>query len=41
MVATQAAPKLKLPLDLNSKEFANNKYEYYTWMREESPVFSR
>jgi len=39
MVATQIAPKLKLPLDLNSKGFANNKYEYYTWMREESPVF--
>ena len=39
MVATQTAPKLKLPLDLNSKEFANNKYEYYKWMREESPVF--
>ena len=38
MVATQIAPKLKLPLDLNSKEFANNKYEYYKWMREESPV---
>ena len=39
MVATQTAPKLKLPLDLNSKEFANNTYEYYKWMREESPVF--
>ena len=39
MVATQPASKLKLPLDLNSKEFADNKYEYYKWMREESPVF--
>ncbi|NJM99246.1 MAG: hypothetical protein HC800_20780, partial [Phormidesmis sp. RL_2_1] len=39
MVATQTASKLKFPPDLNSKEFADNKYEYYKWMREESPVF--
>ncbi len=40
MVATQkTVSKLQLPLDLNSREFANNKYAYYKWMREESPVF--
>ena len=39
MVATQVPAKLQLPLDLNSTEFANNKYEYYKWMREEAPVF--
>ncbi len=39
MVATQSAAKLHFPPDLNSKEFANNKYAYYKWMREESPVF--
>ena len=39
MIAAQAPSKLQLPPDLNSQEFANNKYEYYKWMREESPVF--
>ena len=39
MITTQTRQKLQLPLDLNSKEFANNKYEYYKWMREEAPVF--
>ncbi len=39
MVTTQTPHKLQLPLNLNSKEFANNKYEYYKWLREESPVF--
>ena len=39
MVTTQTTQKLQLPLDLNSKEFVNNKYEYYKWMREEAPVF--
>ncbi len=39
MVTTQTAQKLQLPLDLGSKDFANNKYEYYKWLREEAPVF--
>lgn len=40
MVSIQAAPSnLKYPPDLNSKEFAYNKYAYYKWMREESPIF--
>lgn len=39
MVMTQTHQKLQLPPDINSKEFANNKYEYYKWMREEAPVF--
>ena len=39
MVTTQASHKLQIPPDLNSEEFANNKYAYYKWLREESPVF--
>ena len=39
MVTTQTHSKLQIPPDLNSKEFANNKYAYYKWLREESPVF--
>ena len=39
MVTTQTPQKLQLPLDLSSKDFANNKYEYYKWLREEAPVF--
>lgn len=39
MVTTQAPHKLQLPLDLNSKEFVNNKYAYYKRLREEAPVF--
>ena len=39
MVATQSPPTLQLPPDLNSRAFANNKYEYYKWLREEAPVF--
>ena len=39
MVTTQTPQKLQLPLDINSKAFASNKYEYYRWMREEAPVF--
>ena len=35
----QTPHKLKIPPDLNSKEFSNNKYEYYKWLREEAPVF--
>jgi len=38
MLATSSID-LKVPPNLNSKEFANNKYEYYKWMREEAPVF--
>ena len=30
---------LKTPPNLNSREFASNKYEYYKWIREEAPVF--
>lgn len=39
MAGIQISSELKLPLDLNSKAFANNKYAYYQWMRENSPVF--
>ena len=39
MVATQTAQKLQLPPDLNSRSFVDNKYAYYKWLREESPVF--
>ncbi|NJN11197.1 MAG: cytochrome P450 [Richelia sp. RM2_1_2] len=39
MIITQVPSKLQFPPDLTSKEFANNKYEYYKWMREEAPVF--
>lgn len=31
--------RLKTPPDLNSKAFAEHKYEYYRWLREEAPVF--
>ena len=39
MVTTQAPFKLQPPSNLNSQEFADNKYAYYKWMREEAPVF--
>ncbi len=39
MITTQTPSKLQFPPDLTSKEFANNKYEYYKWMREEAPIF--
>lgn len=39
MVTKQANHKLQIPRDLDSKEFAHNKYEYYKLLREESPVF--
>ena len=39
MVNTQTAQKLQFPIDLSSKDFANHKYEYYKWLREEAPVF--
>ena len=38
MTTTQAFTKLQTPPNLASKEFANNKYEYYKWMRQEAPV---
>ncbi len=39
MVTKQINNKLQIPPDLDSKEFVQNKYEYYKWLREESPVF--
>ncbi|BAY85213.1 cytochrome P450 like protein [Calothrix parasitica NIES-267] len=39
MLTKQTNHKLQIPPDLDSKEFAQNKYEYYKWLREESPVF--
>lgn len=39
MMTTQPPTKLKTPPDINSRVFYNNKYEYYKWLREESPVF--
>ncbi|MEO2015893.1 MAG: cytochrome P450 [Fuerstiella sp.] len=30
---------IKHPIKLNSKKFNDNKYEYYTWLREEAPVY--
>ena len=30
--------EIKEPIDVNSKEFTNNKYEYYKLLREEYPV---
>jgi len=39
MVTKQTNHRLKTPPDLDSKKFAQNKYEYYKWLREESPVF--
>ena len=38
-MTTQTNQKLQIPADLDSKEFAQNKYEYYKLLREESPVF--
>ncbi len=39
MLTKQISNKLQIPADLDSKAFAKNKYEYYKWLREESPVF--
>ncbi|NEP13977.1 MAG: cytochrome P450 [Symploca sp. SIO2C1] len=30
--------KIKQPINVGSKEFTDNKYEYYKWLREEAPV---
>ncbi len=38
MTTTQTSSTLQTPPDLMSKEFANNKYEYFKWMRTEAPV---
>lgn len=38
MTTTQSFTSLQTPPDLGSKAFANNKYEYYKWMRAEAPV---
>ncbi|MEM6451783.1 MAG: cytochrome P450 [Cyanobacteria bacterium P01_D01_bin.105] len=38
MTTTQTFTNLQTPPDLTSKEFANNKYEYYKWLRQEAPV---
>jgi len=35
---TTSAAKIKRPINLSSKEFANNKYAYYKWLRENEPV---
>jgi cytochrome P450 len=41
MIATKPTPikAMKGPLDLASKEFSDNKYAYYQWLREEAPVY--
>lgn len=39
MTVTQSYNTLTTPPNLNSREFANKKYEYYKWMREKAPVF--
>ena len=38
MTTTKTFSDLQTPPDLTSKEFANNKYEYYKWLRQEAPV---
>jgi len=35
---TITAAEIKKPVNLSSKEFANNKYTYYKWLRENEPV---
>ena len=40
MVTQKTNHKLQIPSNLNSKEFAQNKYEYYKWLREKSPAFN-
>ncbi|MEL6816394.1 MAG: cytochrome P450 [Cyanobacteria bacterium J06598_3] len=39
MDITHAPSQLKFPPDLNTQAFAENKYAYYRWMRENAPVF--
>ena len=38
MTATPTVQSLQTPPDLTSKTFANNKHEYFKWMRTEAPV---
>ena len=41
MIATQPTKnkiEIKEPIDVNSQEFTNNKYEYYKLLPEEYPV---
>lgn len=38
MTTLQTLNNLQTPPDLTSKEFANNKHEYFKWMRQEAPV---
>ena len=44
MITTMTAPRtitnidMKKPLNLSSKEFTDNKYAYYKWLRENDPV---
>ena len=38
MTVTKTANDLQTPPDLLSKAFANNKHEYFKWMRQEAPV---
>lgn len=38
MVIVQKPVELRLPVDISSKDFARNKYEYYRQMREQVPV---
>ena len=38
MTVTKTANNLQTPPDLLSKAFANNKHEYFKWMRQEAPV---
>ncbi|MBE9047675.1 cytochrome P450 [Pleurocapsales cyanobacterium LEGE 10410] len=38
MTNPQTFINLQTPPDLTSKEFANNKYKYFEWMRQEAPV---
>ena len=37
-VATRSEFDASRPVDLGSKEFAHNKYEWYRWMLEDAPV---
>ncbi|MEM9092412.1 MAG: cytochrome P450 [Cyanobacteria bacterium P01_F01_bin.53] len=39
VTAAPLASNIKHPVNLNSKAFANNKYAYYQWLRENAPVF--
>ena len=38
MTDTSTVQSLQTPPDLTSKAFANNRYEYFEWMRTEAPV---